>query len=97
MPNLHYVHPINDQFAVGGSVTSNFGLATEFNNGYTAGAYGGKTDLQTLNLNLSGAYRPDQHFSFGRALMPSTPKPNWNATPVSCRSCLPVKACKPVN
>ncbi len=47
------------------SVTSNFGLATEFNNGYTAGAYGGKTDLQTLNLNLSGAYRPDQHFSFG--------------------------------
>jgi len=65
VPNLHYVHPINDQFAVGGSVTSNFGLATEFNDGYTAGAYGGKTDLQTLNLNLSGAYRLNQHFSFG--------------------------------
>lgn len=65
VPNLHYVHPINDQFAVGGSVTSNFGLATEFNDGYTAGAYGGKTDLETLNLNLSGAYRLNQHFSFG--------------------------------
>lgn len=65
VPNLHYVHPINDQFAVGGSVTSNYGLATEFNDGYTAGAYGGKTDLTTLNLNLSGAYRLNQHFSFG--------------------------------
>jgi len=65
VPNLHYVHPINDQFAVGGSVTSNFGLATEYNDGYAAGSMGGKTDLETLNLNLSGAYRLNQHFSFG--------------------------------
>lgn len=65
MPNLHYVHPINDQFAVGGSVTSNFGLATEYNNGYAAGSMGGKTDLETLNLNLSGAYRLNKNFSFG--------------------------------
>lgn len=65
VPNLHYVQPINDQFAVGGSVTSNYGLATEFNDGYTAGAYGGKTDLTTINLNLSGAYRLNQQFSFG--------------------------------
>ncbi|WP_099065652.1 long-chain fatty acid transporter FadL [Serratia sp. BW106] len=65
VPNLHYVQPINDQFAVGASVTSNYGLATEFNDGYTAGAYGGKTDLTTVNLNLSGAYRLNQNFSFG--------------------------------
>lgn len=65
VPNLHYVQPINDQFAVGGSVTSNYGLATEFNDGYTAGAYGGKTDLTTVNLNLSGAYRLNKQFSFG--------------------------------
>ncbi|WP_204280488.1 outer membrane protein transport protein, partial [Serratia marcescens] len=60
-----YVHPINDQFAVGGSVTSNFGLATEYNDGYAAGSMGGKTDLETLNLNLSGAYRLNKNFSFG--------------------------------
>lgn len=29
---------------------------------------GGKTDLQTLNLNLSGAYRLNNHFSFGLGL-----------------------------
>ncbi len=50
----------------GASVTSNFGpAATEFNNGYSAGSMGGKTDLETLNLNLSGAYRLNNHWSFG--------------------------------
>lgn len=29
---------------------------------------GGKTDLETLNLNLSGAYRLNNHFSFGLGL-----------------------------
>ncbi|STD26884.1 long-chain fatty acid transport protein [Enterobacter asburiae] len=53
---MHFVAPINDQFGWGASVTSNYGLATEFNNDYAAGAFGGKTDLETLNLNLSGAY-----------------------------------------
>ncbi|MCZ4060593.1 long-chain fatty acid transporter FadL [Pantoea sp. LMR881] len=65
VPNIHYVHPINDQWWVGASVTSNYGLATEFNNNYTAGGYGGKTDLITGNFNLSTAYRLNEHFSFG--------------------------------
>ena len=65
VPNLHYVAPINDQFGWGASVTSNYGLATEFNINYAAGIYGGKTDLQTLNLNLSGAYRLNSNWSFG--------------------------------
>lgn len=65
VPNLHFVAPINDQFGWGASITSNYGLATEFNDTYAAGSMGGKTDLETLNLNLSGAYRLNNHFSFG--------------------------------
>ncbi|WP_313682273.1 long-chain fatty acid transporter FadL [Pantoea sp.] len=65
IPDIHYVHPINDQWWVGASVTSNYGLATEFNDGYTAGAYGGTTDLTTGNFNISTAYRLNEHFSFG--------------------------------
>lgn len=65
VPNIHYVQPVNDQWWIGASVTSNYGLATEFNNGYTAGGYGGKTDLVTGNLNLSTAYRLNEHFSVG--------------------------------
>ncbi|RWR01264.1 long-chain fatty acid outer membrane transporter [[Pantoea] beijingensis] len=65
VPNIHYVQPINDQWWVGASATSNYGLATEFNNDYTAGPFAGKTDLMTANFNLSTAYRLNQHFSFG--------------------------------
>ncbi|WP_447884910.1 long-chain fatty acid transporter FadL [Serratia fonticola] len=65
VPNLHYIQPLNGQWAVGGSVTSNYGLATEYNEGYTAGSVGGTTDLTTANLNLSLAYRLNQQFSFG--------------------------------
>lgn len=65
IPNLHYVQPLNDQWWVGASATTNYGLATEFNDSYTGGLYGGKTDLQTVNFNLSTAYRLNQHFSFG--------------------------------
>ncbi len=65
IPNAHFIYPINDQWAVGASATTNFGLATEFNDTYTAGALAGTTDLMTMNLNLSGAYRLNEHFSFG--------------------------------
>lgn len=46
-------------------MTTNFGLATDFNKNYAAGPIGGKTDLKTVNLNLSGAYRLNDNFSFG--------------------------------
>lgn len=65
IPNLHFITPINDQWFVGASATSNFGLATNFSNNYTAGLIGGKTDLKTVNLNLSGAYKLNDQFSFG--------------------------------
>ncbi|MDX7999575.1 long-chain fatty acid transporter FadL [Xenorhabdus sp. Reich] len=65
IPNLHFITPINDQWFVGASATSNFGLATSFSNNYAAGLIGGKTDLKTVNLNLSGAYKLNDQFSFG--------------------------------
>ncbi|NDJ56933.1 long-chain fatty acid transporter FadL [Enterobacteriaceae bacterium 4M9] len=65
VPNIHFVAPINDKFGWGASVTSNYGLATEFNDSYAAGSMGGKTDLETMNLNLSGAYRLNDSWSFG--------------------------------
>ncbi|MCW2477776.1 long-chain fatty acid transporter FadL [Candidatus Symbiopectobacterium sp. NZEC135] len=65
VPNMHLIMPLNEQWAVGASATTNYGLATEFNKNYTAGSIGGKTDLVTSNLNLSAAYRLNQHFSFG--------------------------------
>ncbi|MEQ5222383.1 long-chain fatty acid transporter FadL [Providencia alcalifaciens] len=65
VPNAHFIFPINDKWAVGTSMTTNFGLATDFHKDYAAGLVGGKTDLKTVNLNLSGAYRINDNFSFG--------------------------------
>ncbi|MFV8801270.1 long-chain fatty acid transporter FadL [Yersinia sp. LJYL362] len=65
IPNIHFIMPLNEQWAIGASGTSNYGLATEFNDDYVAGSLGGQTDLKTANLNLSGAYRLNENFSFG--------------------------------
>lgn len=65
VPNAHFIFPINDKWAVGTSMTTNFGLATDFPKSYAGGPVGGKTDLKTVNLNLSGAYRLNDNFSFG--------------------------------
>ncbi len=65
VPNMHFVAPINDQFGWGASVTSNYGLATEFNNDYAAGAFGGKTDLRNPEPEPERCLRLDNHWSFG--------------------------------
>lgn len=71
VPNLHFIMPLDEQWAIGASATSNYGLATEFNDDYVAGMLGGQTDLKTANLNLSAAYRLNDNFSFGLGLMQS--------------------------
>lgn len=68
VPNIHFVAPINDKWAIGASGTTNFGLATDFKKDYTAGLIGGKTDLKTMNLNLSAGYRVNNQFSVGLGL-----------------------------
>ncbi|WJV52581.1 long-chain fatty acid transporter FadL [Pectobacteriaceae bacterium CE70] len=65
VPNLHFIMPLNEQWAVGASAVTYYGLSTEFSDNYSAGSIGGKTDLSTSNLNLSAAYRLNKHFSFG--------------------------------
>lgn len=57
VPNLYFVAPVNDKFALGAGMNVNFGLKSEYDDSYDAGVFGGKTDLSAINLNLSGAYR----------------------------------------
>lgn len=56
VPNLYFVAPVNDKFALGAGMNVNFGLKSEYDDSYDAGVFGGKTDLSAINLNLSGAY-----------------------------------------
>ncbi|PHM58427.1 long-chain fatty acid transporter FadL [Xenorhabdus sp. KK7.4] len=68
VPNLHFITPVTDELFVGASITSNFGLSTNFSNNYAAGSIGGKTSLKTGNFNLAGAYKVNDQFSFGLGL-----------------------------
>ena len=65
VPNLYFVAPVNDKFALGAGMNVNFGLKSEYDDSYNAGVFGGKTDLSAINLNLSGAYRVTQGLSLG--------------------------------
>lgn len=65
VPNLYFVAPVNDKFALGAGMNVNFGLKSEYDDSYDAGVFGGKTDLNAINLNLSGAYRVIEGLSLG--------------------------------
>lgn len=65
VPNLYFVAPVNDKFALGAGMNVNFGLKSEYDDSYDAGVLGGKTDLSAINLNLSGAYRVTEGLSLG--------------------------------
>ncbi|MGF1832830.1 outer membrane protein transport protein [Photobacterium sanguinicancri] len=68
VPNIYYIHPINDKFTVGGGIYSNFGTKTEFDDSFAGNEYGGLTDVKSINFALSVAYRINDQFSVGGGL-----------------------------
>lgn len=68
VPNLYVVVPVNERFALGGGINVNYGLKSEFDKAYSAGAFAGKTELTAVNYNLSGAYNLGYGFSLGAGL-----------------------------
>lgn len=68
VPNMYFVAPLNDKFSIGAGMNVNFGLKSEYSSNYSAGVFGGTTELSAINLNLSGAYRISQGFSAGLGL-----------------------------
>lgn len=68
IPNLYFVAPVNDKFALGFGYNVNYGLQTKYPTDFTAGSLGGNTELQAHNFNVSGAYKLGYGFSFGAGL-----------------------------
>ncbi|MGF1757389.1 outer membrane protein transport protein [Photobacterium sagamiensis] len=65
IPAAYYIHPINDRWAVGLALFSNYGVATEYPADFNAGSSAGETSLTTINLNPNIAYRINDQFSIG--------------------------------
>ncbi|MDN3715586.1 long-chain fatty acid transporter [Vibrio breoganii] len=69
-PNIHLIVPVNDKFAWGINAYSNFGTSTDFSGSdyWNNSAFGGETDILSMNIGLSGSYRLNEQWSFGAGL-----------------------------
>ena len=67
-PNIHLIVPLNEQFAVGVNLYSNFGTKTEFDDSFVGSEYGGLTDVKSMNLGLAASYRINKQWSIGGGL-----------------------------
>ncbi|KXI22224.1 outer membrane protein transport protein [Photobacterium sanguinicancri] len=65
VPAGYYVQPINEKFAFGLALFTNYGVTTEYPTDFASGDLAGKTSLITINLNPSVAYRINDQFSIG--------------------------------
>lgn len=80
IPNFYYVSPVNDKFAYGVAMFSNFGTGTDTGDlakPVEIPGFGkvpapvdllGETEVTTINFNLSASYRINDHFSVGAGL-----------------------------
>lgn len=68
VPAGYFIQPINEKFAWGLAMFTNYGFATEYPSDFTYGLDAGTTDLLTLNLNPNIAYRINDNFSIGAGI-----------------------------
>lgn len=65
VPAAYYIQPLNEKVAVGLAMFSGYGVTTEYDDDYVAGAAGGTTDLLTFNINPSVSFKATEQLSFG--------------------------------
>lgn len=68
VPNLYWVKTISDSLKFGLGVNSPFGLATEYEKDWVGRYHGVLSDLKTVNINPSLAYRINDKVSIGGGL-----------------------------
>jgi long-chain fatty acid transport protein len=68
VPNFYYAAPINDKTVVGFGITAPFGLVTEYNDTWQGRYHAVKSDLKTINLNPTIAFKATEHLSIGLGL-----------------------------
>jgi long-chain fatty acid transport protein len=65
VPAMYYIQPLNDQFAAGLAIYSNFGTGTEYPDDYLAGSIAGTTNIAAVNVNPNISFRATEQLSFG--------------------------------
>jgi len=65
IPNLYFIWVATEDLRVGLSINAPFGLTTEYDDGWQGRYHAIKSELKTLAVNPSVAYRIDEVFSVG--------------------------------
>ncbi|MCE4934869.1 outer membrane protein transport protein [Aliivibrio fischeri] len=80
VPNIYYIHRLNDQWAFGAGIYSNFGTTNNFDSNFGSNAPGvpgaipgaasfaGTTEIKSINYALTASYRINEQFSIGGGL-----------------------------
>lgn len=64
-PNLYYVNKINDKLAIGLGINAPFGLSTEYDKTWAGRYHAIESDVKTININPSVAYKVTDQLSIG--------------------------------
>lgn len=65
VPNFYYSRPMGDQWVIGLGVSTPYGLATDYQEGWVGRYIALETDLATINTNLAFGYKISDELSVG--------------------------------
>ncbi|WAG08062.1 outer membrane protein transport protein [Aeromonas jandaei] len=68
VPNAYLIIPLNEQWRLGFSATSYYGLGVKMPDNYSAGHFGNVSDIKTMDLGTSLAYRINEIWSVGAGI-----------------------------
>lgn len=68
VPNLFYTARLNNDLAIGLGISTPFGLVTEYDKNWVGRYHAVTSDVMTININPSVAYRINDQFSVGAGL-----------------------------
>jgi len=65
VPNLYYAHRLNDSTVAGIGINAPFGLVTDYSDNWVGRYNAIKSDLKTININPSIAFKANEKLSLG--------------------------------
>ena len=65
VPNFYYATPLDDKTSVGIGINAPFGLVTEYNDTWKGRYHAVKSDLKTININPTLAFKATEKLSLG--------------------------------
>lgn len=68
VPNFYYAHQYNDRLHFGLGVNAPFGLATDYANDWAGRYHADRSEIMTVNINPTLAYKVNEAFSLGAGI-----------------------------